>query len=64
MIYIYIFEYDELVYQGIVLIVDKSGVNLASPTEPKPEPCAGPSKKDVIAILTNAKPTPFFVTTS
>jgi hypothetical protein len=54
----------EHVYQGIVLLVDKSGVNLASPTEPKPEPAGGPSKKEVITILTNAKPTPFLVTTS
>jgi hypothetical protein len=52
------------VYQGILLLVDRSGVNLVSPTAPKPDPAAGPSIKELIPIGANAKPTPFFETTS
>jgi len=53
-----------IIYHGILLRVDKSGINLVSPTAVRPDPSAGPSIREENPIAANAKPTPFLTTTS
>lgn len=54
----------ETPYQGIRLLVDRSGMSLISPTPVRLVPSAGPSICDDIAMDAQVSPTPFFVTTS
>lgn len=51
-------------YQGIRLLVDRSGMSLISPTPVRLVPSAGPSMCDDIAMDAQVSPTPFLVTTS
>ena len=46
-------------YQGILLFVDKSGINLISPTPVNLDSSAGPSVNEGIPIEAKVKPTPF-----
>ena len=50
-------------YHGILLMVDKSGINLNSPVPVSIVSAAGQSAKEVDPIAAKVKPTPFFLIT-
>lgn len=55
---------EENPYQGIRLLVDRSGMSRISPTPLRLVPSAGPSICEDIAMDAQDSPTPFLVTTS